>query len=112
MCDAKQFPAVEGVDACTSEIAKISTRDVRSNRDPLMQTKVILTLDRELLLALYRLAATQNLTLSELIAKELRAVVQSRRSFERARTRALGRLREGLELHWVLARSRNDLHSR
>jgi len=77
-----------------------------------MQTKVILTLDREVLRALNRLAATENLTLSEQIAKELRGVVQNRRSFERARTRALRRLREGLELHWVPASSRDDLHSR
>jgi len=90
----------------------MSTRDVRSNRDPLMQTKVILTLDRELLRALHCLAAMENLTLSHLIAKELRAVVQNRRSFEWARTRALRRLREGLELHWVPASARDDLHSR
>jgi putative addiction module component (TIGR02574 family) len=35
-----------------------------------------------------------------------------RRPFERARHRAVKRLRNGLDLQWVLARSREDLHRR
>lgn len=35
-----------------------------------------------------------------------------RRLFERARHRALGRLRDGLNLEWTPANSREDLHRR
>jgi hypothetical protein len=38
--------------------------------------------------------------------------VRERKAFDKARRRALRRLREGLDLHWTPERSRDPLHER
>jgi hypothetical protein len=42
----------------------------------------------------------------------LKVAVQRKRSFRQARTRALTRLREGIDLCWTPAPSRDELHRR
>src|SRR5688500_10747817 len=77
-----------------------------------MITRVTLTLDRDLVRAVQRLARAEGVRLSELVARELKAAVRRRRSFRQARARALKRLRDGLDLRWTPASSRDELHRR
>jgi len=42
----------------------------------------------------------------------LEQIVRERKTYERARKRALARLREGLDLRWTPPRSRDELHER
>jgi hypothetical protein len=39
-------------------------------------------------------------------------MVRERKAFDRARRRALARLRHGLDLHWTPPKSRDELHER
>jgi len=40
------------------------------------------------------------------------ALVRERKAFDRARRRALARLRTGIDLQWTPPRSRDELHER
>ena len=42
----------------------------------------------------------------------LEAIVRERKAFDKARRRALARLREGLDLQWTPPKSRDELHER
>jgi hypothetical protein len=46
------------------------------------------------------------------MARKRKADVQRRRSFKKARQRALARLRIGLDLQWTPERDRDRLHER
>jgi hypothetical protein len=46
------------------------------------------------------------------LTERLEAMVRERKAFERARRRALARLRQGLDLHWTPLTSRDELHER
>ncbi len=74
--------------------------------------KITLTLDVELLRAAEAVAAAEGRPLSALLADQLAAIVRKWRGFAQARKRALERLREGIDLGWTPARSRNDVHER
>ena len=45
-------------------------------------------------------------------ADRLEAIVRERKAFDRARRRALARLRKGLDLQWTPPKSRDELHER
>ena len=77
-----------------------------------MKTNITLKLDSELLREIRILAAEEGTSISALLAERLAEIVQQRKGFDRARKRALGRLREGLNLGWARPKSRDELHER
>lgn len=77
-----------------------------------MKTNITLKLDVTLLKEAKILAAEQGTSISALLASRLEEIVRERKTFERARRRALNRLRQGMALHWSPPRSRDELHER
>lgn len=57
-------------------------------------------------------AAEDGRSLSALLADRPEALVRERKAFDRARRRALARLRAGVDLRWMPPRSRDELHER
>ena len=66
-----------------------------------MKTNVTLKLDADLLRDARVIAAEEGTSVSALLADRLEALVRERKAFERARRRALARLRDGLDLGWT-----------
>jgi hypothetical protein len=77
-----------------------------------MKTNVTLKIDTDLLREIRIFAAEEGRSISALLAERLEAMVRERKAFDRARRRALARLREGLALHWRPPKSRDELHER
>ena len=77
-----------------------------------MKTNVTLKLDADLLREARVVAAEEGRSISALLTDRLEAIVRERKAFDRARRRALARLREGLDLQWTPPRSRDELHER
>ena len=77
-----------------------------------MKTNITLKLDTALLREIRVLAAEEGTSISALLAARLEQIVRERKTYERARKRALARLREGLDLEWTPPRSRDELHER
>lgn len=77
-----------------------------------MKTNVTLRLDAELLRDLEKTAAEEGRSVNVLISGLLESLIPERKAFERARRRALARLRKGLDLRWTPPQSRNKLHER
>ena len=77
-----------------------------------MKTNVTLKLDADLLRDARVLAAEEGQSISALLTARLEALVRERKAFDRARRRALARLREGLDLRWTPPESRDELHER
>jgi hypothetical protein len=76
-----------------------------------MKTNVTLKLDAELLREARILAAEQDTSLSAMLAERLESIVKQRKSYARARRRALARLKVGWDLGGKPP-SRNQLHER
>jgi hypothetical protein len=77
-----------------------------------MKTNVTLKLDADLLREARVLAAEEGRSISGLLAEQIEALVRERKAFEKARRRALSRLRAGLDLQWTRPKSRDELHER
>ena len=77
-----------------------------------MKTNVTLKLDSDLLREARVLAAEQGRSISALLAERVEAMVRERKAFDKARRRALARLRTGLDLGWVPPKTRDELHER
>ena len=77
-----------------------------------MKMNITLKLDADLLREARVLAAEEGRSLSALLTDRLEALIRERKAFDRARRRALARLREGLDLRWTAPRSRDELHER
>jgi hypothetical protein len=77
-----------------------------------MKTNITLKLDAALLREIRVLAAEEGTSISALLATRLEQIVRERRTYERARKRALARLREGIDLRWTPPTSRDELHQR
>ena len=77
-----------------------------------MKTNVTLKLDTDLLREARVLAAEEGRSLSGLLTDRLEALIRDRKTFDRARQRALARLRKGTDLRWAPPRSRDELHER
>ena len=77
-----------------------------------MKTNITLKVDDELLKEARVMAAEQGTSVSALVAEKLEAMVRERKAFERARRRAIARLRSGIALGWTPPRSRDELHAR
>jgi hypothetical protein len=77
-----------------------------------MKTNVTLKLDAKILKEARVLAAEQGSSISRLLADKLEELVRERKGYERARKRALARLRVGVDLGWTRPGSRDELHER
>ena len=77
-----------------------------------MKTNITLKLDSGLLREAKILAAEEGTSISAMLAEQLEQVVRRRSGYDRARKRALARLREGMNLQWKKPRSRDELHER
>jgi hypothetical protein len=77
-----------------------------------MKSNITLKLDTALLREVRILAAEEGTSISALLAARLEQIVRERKTYDRARKRALARLREGLDLQWTPPRSRDELHER
>ena len=77
-----------------------------------MKSTVTLTLEADLLREVRSVAADEGRSISALLTAHLQAIVRERKAFDKARRRALRRLRVGLDLQWTPQRSRNPLHER
>jgi hypothetical protein len=77
-----------------------------------MKANITLKLDTTLLREVRVLAAEEGTSISALLAARLEQIVRERKTYDRARKRALARLREGLDLQWTRPRSRDELHER
>lgn len=77
-----------------------------------MKSNITLKLDADLLRQARILAAQEGSSISALLAAYLEKMVKQRKTYDRAKSRALRRLREGLELNWKRPRSREELHER
>ena len=77
-----------------------------------MKTNITLKLDSGLLREAKILAAEEGTSISALLTARLEQIVRERKTYERARKRALARLREGMDLNWTPPFSRDELHER
>lgn len=77
-----------------------------------MKANITLKLDAALLREIRVLAAEEGTSISALLAARLEQIVRERKTYERARKRALARLREGFDLQWTPPRSRDEIHER
>jgi hypothetical protein len=77
-----------------------------------MKSNITLKLDSALLREAKILAAEEGTSISAMLATRLEQVVRERKTYDRARRRALARLREGMDLRWTPPRSRDELHER
>jgi hypothetical protein len=77
-----------------------------------MKAKLTIQMEADLLREVQRLAANKGVSVSALLSKHFEQIVHNRETYERARKRALTRLREGLDLRWTPLRPRDTLHER
>ena len=77
-----------------------------------MKTNITLKLDSDLLRQVKILAAEDDISISAMLTERLEQMVRERETFARARKRALARLRQGMNLQWTPAHSRDELHER
>ncbi len=77
-----------------------------------MKTNITLKLDAEVLREARILAAEEGSSISRLLAARLEELVKERKGYDRARRRALARLREALDLRWKPPASRDEVHER
>ena len=77
-----------------------------------MKANITLKLDADLIREAKILAAEEDTSISALLAARLEQIVRERKTYNRARKRALARLREGMDLQWTPPRSRDELHER
>ena len=89
-----------------------AARESRATMDGPMKTNVTLKLDADLLREARVVAAEEGRSISALLTDRLEAIVRERKAFDKARRRALTRLREGLDLQWTPPKSRDELHER
>ena len=77
-----------------------------------MKTNITLKIDADLIREARILAAEEGRSISALLTDRLEAIVRERKAFDKARRRALARLREGMDLQWTPPKSRDELHER
>jgi len=77
-----------------------------------MKANITLKLDADLLREARILAAEEDTSISAMLAARLEQIVRDRQRYQRARKRALARLREGMDLRWTPPGSRDEIHER
>jgi hypothetical protein len=82
------------------------------NRSEVAKSNITLKLGRELLREIKILAAKENTSISALVTTHIGEIVKKRKGSERARARALARLREGYDLGFAPVKSRDELYER
>jgi hypothetical protein len=78
----------------------------------LMKTNITLKIDADILREARVLAAEEGRSISALVTDRLESMVRERKAFDRARRRAVARLRQGLDLQWTPVTARDELHER
>jgi hypothetical protein len=76
------------------------------------KANITLKLDVDLLREVKIMAAEEDTSISALLAARLEQIVRERKTYDRARKRALARLHEGMDLNWAPPRSRDELYER
>ena len=76
-----------------------------------MKTNITLKIDVSLVRQAKILAAQEGTSISAMLSERLERMIRERRSYDKAKNRALARLREGLDLNWIPG-IRGDLHDR
>jgi hypothetical protein len=79
---------------------------------PRMKINITIQMETTLLRKVQELADEQGVSVSALLATRLEQIVRQRKTYDRARKRALARLRKGLDLQWTRPGSRVELHER
>ena len=79
---------------------------------PQRKAKITLKIDAHMLREARVLAAEEGRSISALVTERLESMVRERKAFDKARRRAVARLREGLDLQWTPPKSRDELHER
>ena len=77
-----------------------------------MKTNVTLKLEAKLLKEIRILAAEQGSSISRMLTERIEELVREQKGYDRARRRALARLRSGIDLGWSQPNSRDELHER
>lgn len=77
-----------------------------------MKTNLTIRIDEELAREAKVLAARRGSSVSRLVAEQLEELTRRDSAYEAARVRAEARLREGYDLRWSPAASRDELHDR
>lgn len=77
-----------------------------------MKTNITLKIDADILREARVLAAEEGRSISALVTERLESMVRERKAFDKARRRAVARLREGLDIQWTPPKSRAELHER
>lgn len=77
-----------------------------------MKTNITLKIESDILREIKVLAAESGTSVSALLADKLTEIARHRRAYERAKKRALARLRKGMNLGWTPPASRDELHER
>ena len=77
-----------------------------------MKTNITLKLDSDLLRKTRVLAAEQDTSVSALLAEQLEKLINERKMYERAKKRALARLKRGYDLGYNPPASRGEFYER
>jgi hypothetical protein len=77
-----------------------------------MKTNVTLKLEADLLREARVIAAEEGRSISALLTERLESMIRERKAFDRARRRAVARLRQGLDLQWTPPKARDEIHER
>jgi hypothetical protein len=107
--------AQRGFEECLSRsdgTLNCAARWQRAGMVEAVKTNVTLKLDADLLREARVVAAEEGRSISALLADRLESIVRERKAFDKARRRALARLRDGLDLQWTPPKSRDELHER
>ncbi len=77
-----------------------------------MKANITLKMDTDILREARILAAEEGTSISAMLATHLEELVHKRKSYDRARRRALIRLQKGFNSRWARPGSREELHER
>lgn len=77
-----------------------------------MKTNITLKIDADLLREVKALAARQGTSVSRLVADQLEQLIRHEKAYDKAKHRALARLRQGFDLEWAPPTSREELYER
>jgi hypothetical protein len=78
----------------------------------IMKTSISVKLNTKLLRQVKAIAAERNISVDAILTARLEEMVRSRKLYKRARRPGLARLRDGMQLQWSPAGSREELHER
>lgn len=77
-----------------------------------MKQTMVIEIDSDLLEQAKLIAEREGVSINDLIARKLREAIYPNWEYDRARRRALARLRIGYDLRFTPAGSRDELHER